>query len=72
MKRNKLDDIVDRNRIAGVTDWLFAVVLLAMLTFMFAGLRASMNAGGGEQPPAGWAQQQGQPEATRLAARAQH
>ncbi len=61
MKRTKLDDIVDRNRTAGVTDWLFAVVLLAMVTFMVAGLRASMKDGTGDEPPAGWAEAQPKP-----------
>jgi hypothetical protein len=61
MKHSKLDDIVDRNRTAGVTDWLFAVVLLAMVTFMIAGLRTSIIDGAGDDPPAGWAETRPEP-----------
>jgi hypothetical protein len=50
MKRNRLDDIADRARTAGVTDWLFATVLLAFVVFAIVGWRLSTGDGAAGRP----------------------
>jgi len=40
MTHSKLDDIAARNRTASITDWLFAVLALAVIVFMAGALRA--------------------------------
>jgi hypothetical protein len=54
MKRNRLDDIADRSRAAGVTDWLFASVLLAFVVFAIIGWRLSTTEAGTQAQPAQW------------------